>query len=121
MSQLHDRRLAEALRQAVDAAGLTTREISRWHAKSNYANYLEMQWAEAKAQKTGLVNLAGACAMLAAEAHRAAGGNSRRLNQLQTVLDRIRAIAYESLGTDPDFYFPSLADRGSTHSTVDRS
>ena len=109
LNQLHDRRLAEALRQAVDAAGLTTYEVSRWHVKSHYSDYFEMQWAQAEEQKTGLVNLAGACAMLASEAHRAAGGDSHRLNRLQTVLDRIRAIAYDSLGTDPDFHFPSLA------------
>lgn len=110
LDQLQDGRLARNLRQAVDTAGLTTRGISRWHVRSNYGNYLEMQWAEAEAQKTGLVNLAGACARLAAEAFRAAGGRSRQLNRLQAVLDNIRAIAYESLGTDPDFYFPSLTD-----------
>ena len=115
LDQLQDRRLVRNLRQAVDAAGLTTGEISRWHVKSNYGNYLEMQWAEAEAQKTGMVNLAGACALLAAEAFRAAGGHSRQLNRLQAVLDNIRAIAYESLGTDPHFYFSSLADRGSAH------
>ena len=27
---------------------------------------------------------------------------------LQVVLDDIRAIGYESLGTDPHFYFPPL-------------
>ena len=115
LDQLQDLRLARALRQAVATAGLTTLEISQWHTKSNYGNHLEKQWAEAEAQKTGMVNLAGACALLAAEAFRAAGGHSRQLNRLQAVLDNIRAIAYESLGTDPHFYFPSLADRGSAH------
>ena len=115
LDQLQDHRLARALRQAVDTAGLTTLEISRWHVKSNYGNYLEMQWAEAEAQKTGLVNLAGACALLATEAFRAASGDSRQSNKLQAMIDDIRAIGYESLSTDPDFYFPSLADRGSAH------
>lgn len=115
LTQLQDRRLAKGLRQAFDAAGLTTLEISQWHTKSNYADYLEMQWAQAEVQKTGLVNLAGACALLAAEAFRAASGDSRQSSDLQAVLDNIRAIAYESLGTDPDFYFPSLADQGSAH------
>ena len=110
LNQLQDGRLARGLRQAIDAAGLTTREISRWHVKSNYSDYLEKQWAEAEEQKTGLVNLAGACALLATEAFRAADGGSRQSNKLQPILDDIRAIAYESIGTDPDFYFPSLTD-----------
>ena len=118
LKQLQDHRLARALRQAVATAGLTTLEISQWHAKSNYSNHLEKQWAEAETQKTGMVNLAGACALLAAEAFRAASGDSRQSNNLQAVLDNIRAIAYESLGTDPDFYFPSLADRGSAHTEL---
>ena len=109
LNQLQDGRLARGLRQAVDAAGLTTLEISRWHVKSNYSDYLEKQWAEAEEQKTGLVNLAGACALLAAEAFRAASGDSRQSSDLQAVLDTIRVSAYDSLGTDPDFYFPSLA------------
>lgn len=109
LDQLRDQRLATALRQAVDAAGLTTREISQWHVKSNYGNHLEKQWAEAEAQKTGLVNLAGACALLASEAHRAAGGDPGPLNRLQAVLDNIRTTGYNSLSTDPHFYFPSLA------------
>ncbi len=108
LDQLQDHLLADGLRQAVDAAGLTTREISQWYAKSNYSNYLEKQWAEAEAQKISLVNLAGACVMLAREAFRAAGGDSRQSNMLQVVLDDIRAIGYESLGTDPHFYIPPL-------------
>ena len=115
LNQLQDRRLARGLRQAIDAAGLTTLEISQWHTKSNYSDYLEKQWAQAEEQKTGMVNLAGACALLATEAFQAAGGDSRQSNRLQAVLDNIRAIAYEPLGTDPDFHFPSLADRGSAH------
>ena len=115
LNQLQDHRLARGLRQAIDAAELTTREIWLWHIKSNYSDYLEKQWAEAEMQKTGLVNLAGACALLATEAFLAASGDSRHSNRLQAVIDNIRAIAYESLGTDPDFHFPSLADQGSTH------
>lgn len=109
LDQLHDRQRARALRQAIDAAGLTTREISLWHTKSNYGNHLEKQWAEAEEQKTGLVNLAGACALLASEAHRTAGGDLRQSNRLQAVLDKIRTTGYDSLGTDPLLYFPSLA------------
>ena len=115
LNQLQDRRLAGNLQQIINAAGLTTREISQWQIKSNYANDLEKQWAEAETQKTGLVNLAGACTLLAEGALRAAGSHSRQLNRLQTVIESIRAIAYESLDTDPDFHFPSLADQGSTH------
>ncbi len=88
---------------------MTTREISLWHTKSNYGNHLEKQWAEAEEQKTGLVNLAEACALLASEAHRTAGGDLRQSNRLQAVLDKIRTTGYDSLGTDPLFYFPSLA------------
>ena len=109
LDQLQDHRLARALRQAIATAGLTTLEISQWHTKSNYSDYLEKQWAEAEVQKTGLVNLAGACALLATEAFRTASGDSHQPNRLQAVIDNIRAIAYESLGTDPDFHFPSLA------------
>lgn len=115
LNQLQDGRLARGLRQAIDAAGLTTGEVWQWHIKSNYSDYLEKQWAEAEVQKTGMVNLAGACALLAIEAFRAAGGHSRQSSDLQTMIDDIRAIAYDSLGADPDFHFPSLADQGSTH------
>ena len=115
LDQLQNDPLVRGLRQAIDAAGLTTLEISQWHTKSNYGNHLEKQWAEAEMHKTGLVNLAGACALLASKAHRAAGGDLCQSSDLQAVLDTIRVSAYDSLGADPDFHFPSLADQRSAH------
>ena len=111
LNQIQDGRLARGLRQAIDAAGLATLEISRWHVKSNYSDYLEKQWAEAEEQKTGMMNLAGTCVLLAIEAFRAAGGPSRQSSDLQAMVDNIRATAYDSLDTDPDFHFPSLTEK----------
>lgn len=115
LNQMQDGQLVRGLRQAIDAAGLATLEISRWHVKSNYSDYLEKQWAEAEEQKTDMMNLAGTCVLLAIEAFRATGGHSRQSSDLQAMVDNIRATAYDSLDTDPDFHFPSLADRGSAH------
>lgn len=103
LAQMRDRRLAEGVRRSVASAGLTAEGITKWHAKSNYADDVEVQWVEAEADKTAMVNLAGACAAAAANAYRAAGGDPRLLQLLQKALDRIRRDGPDALGAAPVF------------------
>ena len=103
LAPMRDRRLAEGVRRSVTGAGLTAKRITDWHTKSNYGNDVEVQWVEAEADKTAMVNLAGACATAAANAYRAAGGDPRLLHRLQEALDRIRRDGPDALGAAPVF------------------
>ena len=103
LAHMRDRRLAERVRRSVAAAGLTAEKITKWHAKSNYADDVEVQWVEAETDKAAMVNMAGACATAAADAYRAAGGDPRLLRLLQETLDRIRRDGPDALGEAPVF------------------
>lgn len=110
LAPMRDRRLAEGMRRSVAGAGLTAKRITDWHTKSNYGNDVEVQWVEAEADKTAMVNLAGACATAAADAYRAAGGDPGLLHRLQEALDRIRRDGPDALGAAP--VFTPLAEPG---------
>lgn len=110
LAQMRDRRLTEGMRRSVAGAGLTAKRITDWHTKSNYGNDVEVQWVEAEADKTAMVNLAGACATAAADAYRAAGGDPGLLHRLQEALDRIRRDGPDALGAAP--VFTPLAEPG---------
>ena len=103
LAQMRDRHLAEGVRRSVTDTGLTAKRITDWHVKSNYADDIEVQWVEAEADKTAMVNLAGTCATAAADAYRAAGGNPRLLHRLQEALDRIMRDGPDALGEAPVF------------------
>ena len=103
LAQMRDRRLAEGVRRSVAGAGLTAKGITDWHVNSNYANDVEVQWAKAEADKTAMVNLAGACALAAADAYRAAGGDPQLLRMLQKAMDRIERDGPDALGAVPVF------------------
>ena len=103
LAQMRDRRLAEGVRRSIASSGLTGKAIANWHVKSNYANDVKIQWVEAEADKTAMVNLAGACAAAAADAYRAAGGDPQLLHGMSEALDKIRRDGPGALGAAPVF------------------
>lgn len=75
IGQIRPRSMRQEMAAIVESCGVGLEAISTWHAKANYANNVEDQWVDARAQMPGMVQLAHDLATRAEQAFAAAGGD----------------------------------------------
>lgn len=102
LGQMPDRALAGQVEELLTGSGaLKLAHISDWHTKSNYADDVETQWAEAENQKAAMVAAAIRCAQMARDHYVAAGGDDTKLlKTLDRNFEYINRDASAALGDE---------------------
>ena len=98
IGQIRPRSMRQEMAAIVESCGVGLEAISTWHTKANYANRVEDQWVEARAQMPGMVQLAHDLATRAEQALAAAGGDPAVSRRVRSALADLRQEAPEFTG-----------------------
>ena len=100
LKQVESASLHRELSEIIRAASVSIEEMSAWHAKANYANDIEQQWADAGVQLPGMVQLAHDMAVHARGAFTAAGGSHLLCQEIDEALAVLRREAPPLTGAE---------------------